>query len=151
MYCTDAKDGTRAGLGASTAPGGRCLLEPTAPRSGAAVLQRCSVLQLGWLHLPFPTEFPPASLAWEIKIPPIILKLGKDRLMTKISLDLKLKEVLIPLDSTFPPFSLPSLCFWTGSGGYLALNLGKSSLWCLRLPLVLGHLLLATVLSLFPA
>lgn len=47
----------------------------------------------------------------------VILKLEKDRPMAQTSLDLKLKEVLIPLDSTFSPFSLPFFCFWTGSLG----------------------------------
>lgn len=71
--------------------------------------------------------------------------------MTQTSLDLKLKQVLIPLDGTFSPFSLLFVYFWTGSGGFLALTLSKSSLRCLHLCLVLQHPLLATVTSLFPA
>lgn len=84
------------------------------PTSGAAVLKRCWVL-----HLLFPTEFLPASLAFsmENKIQFVSVKLGKDRPMSQISLDLKIKEVLVPLDSTCFPFSLAFLCFWTGCGG----------------------------------
>lgn len=66
--CAGARGGTQAGLGASTALWEGRRLEVTAPASGAAVVLRRWMQQLGRLRPPLPTEFLPAASAFCMRV-----------------------------------------------------------------------------------